>query len=604
MSDPLTRVPELVQGLDVRKLPLSALEGFVLSRIDGRAPVREIVAVTGLPAEQVVAMLDRLCSLGAARWKGEGSISGASARPVATPPAPERPAVPPVRTEATRPASSASPAAARDAGPSTPPTRKKSSGNHPPVRRPMGESGVSQPPPDLRRPAVSAPTANSQVPTTPPTTSRGEVFDTAKTEPAIKAVPPGDPTPTLYDPRELDEECELPRERRKQVLDLFYRLKDLDFYEALEIPYDADKKQIRSAYFALSKSFHPDTMFRKELGSYKAKMEAVFRYLTEAYDTLSKKKARDEYDAYLQSTKATQIAERALVMAARDQAEAARAVQVEVPPLPPMPGGFGGSSEVEVAPPREASDEARKLAQEVVSRRLRGVMPARSSQVRLQPVGAEQPAPASQQPPQAPQAPAERGANQQQLLQQLGRALKGASEATTGRPADRLTQLLEASQVALGQGELEQATQLMRRAISLAPERPDLRADYEKLSKQLSEKLADEYVVQAQFEAKHGKWAAAALAWGKVCEGRPQDFGAHRQAALALFKVGGDLRSAQKYAQQAVFLAPGDVDARVLLAQIYLTLGLKLNAKRELDAALKLDPGSEIVKNLLSDLKG
>src|SRR4051812_50002659 len=79
MSDPLTRVPELVQGLDVRTLPLSALEGFVLSRIDGRAPVREVVAMTGLPADQVLQMLERLCSLGAARWKGESGTSGAAA---------------------------------------------------------------------------------------------------------------------------------------------------------------------------------------------------------------------------------------------------------------------------------------------------------------------------------------------------------------------------------------------------------------------------------------------------------------------------------------------------------------------------------------------
>ena len=154
-------------------------------------------------------------------------------------------------------------------------------------------------------------------------------------------------SPTHYDARELDEACDLPRERRKQVLDLFYRLREIDFYEALDIPYDADKKQIRTAYFALSKSFHPDTMFRKDLGSFKAKMEAVFQTLTEAYDTLSKKKARDEYDAYLRSTKATQMAERALAMAARETAETARALQVDVPPPPPLPGTFGSSREAD-----------------------------------------------------------------------------------------------------------------------------------------------------------------------------------------------------------------------------------------------------------------
>ena len=71
----------------------------------------------------------------------------------------------------------------------------------------------------------------------------------------------------------------------------------------------------------------------------------------------------------------------------------------------------------------------------------------------------------------------------------------------------------------------------------------------------------------------------------------------------ALFKAGADLRGAQRYAQQAVFLAPSDIEARILLTQIYMTIGLKLNAKRELDAAAKLDPANEMVKNLLADLK-
>jgi Flp pilus assembly protein TadD len=120
----------------------------------------------------------------------------------------------------------------------------------------------------------------------------------------------------------------------------------------------------------------------------------------------------------------------------------------------------------------------------------------------------------------------------------------------------------------------------------------------------LAQKLAADYEEQAKFEAKQAKWAAAAISWGKVCEGRPDDAEAHRSAAFALLKAGGDLRGAQNHAQRAVYLAPDDIDGRILLAQTYLTVGLKLNARRELDAAAKLDPTNEMVKNLLSDLKG
>jgi Flp pilus assembly protein TadD len=149
---------------------------------------------------------------------------------------------------------------------------------------------------------------------------------------------------------------------------------------------------------------------------------------------------------------------------------------------------------------------------------------------------------------------------------------------------------------------LSEATQQAARAASLAPERTELKAEHAKLSAQLSEKLANTYIEQARFEMKAGKWASAALTWTKVCEGRPNDAAAHRHAAQALLKAGGDLRGAQKYAQKAVFLAPSDIESRIMLAQICATAGLKLNARRELEAAAKLDPANEMVKNLLADL--
>ena len=46
-----------------------------------------------------------------------------------------------------------------------------------------------------------------------------------------------------------------------------------------EIRVDAEKKQIKSAYYALAPEFHPDKYFRKRLGSYKRKIEAIFNLI-------------------------------------------------------------------------------------------------------------------------------------------------------------------------------------------------------------------------------------------------------------------------------------------------------------------------------------
>jgi curved DNA-binding protein CbpA len=404
----------------------------------------------------------------------------------------------------------------------------------------------------------------------------------------------------LYDVRELDEAVDLPMERRMQVLELFYRLSKLDYYGVLGIAYGADKKEVRAAYFGLSKAFHPDSMFRKELGSFKAKMTTVFQALTEAYETLSKKKAREEYDTYLRSTRSIKDAERAL-----GTEEVARAdvnvVEVPRPPLLPVTDYTLPAPTPVPAATREVSPEARRIARELMERRLRG-LPQRSTSE-----GAKQPQKpiSSGAPSVRPSAPSPKLTStpplgRQELARQLGRTLIDVSRMTGSN--DKVTRAVTGARAAFERGDIAASVQHMARAFSLAPERVDLHTEYERLARMLAQKLADDYEEQAKFEAKQAKWAAAAISWGKVCEGRPDDPAAHRQAAFALLKAGGDLRGAQNHAQRAVYLAPDDIDSRILLAQTYLTVGLKLNARRELDAAAKLDPANEMVKNLLSDL--
>ncbi|MET0343489.1 MAG: DnaJ domain-containing protein [Polyangiales bacterium] len=597
-------MPELRGDVDVRALPLTALDGFVLSRIDGRSAVADIVAMTGLPGEQVQAILARLVELGVVRFRGEPAPSApeeARARPSSKPPS--RVTAPPPRGPSMAPGS-----------PSSAPRRRHSM---PPPRRMMSESPISSPPPELRSTAPRAPsiapgaerprsiapsmTPDARVrPSGPPRSSQRP--------PAMAGAPAGassreriassrprslEPVQIeaqpLYDEHELDEPVDLPRDRRKQILDFYYRLPLLDYYQLLGVPYGAERKQIRSGYFSLSKAFHPDSMFRKELGSFKAKMTAVFEALTEAYETLGKQAKRDEYDAYLRSTRSIADAERALSTdVANDN------TQVEVPRAPPLPEiVYDGPvlsplPPLPPPPPREASPEARRVARELLEKRLNAGRAVRRE-------GEPPPAP----PPPAPVDPV---VERQSLAKQLTRSLIDAGKVTGTN--DKVTRAVVQAKDSFERGDVSGAVEHVARALSFAPERTDLRVEHERLARIVAEQLAKDYAEHARFETKQGKWASAAASWAKVCDGRPEDAEAHRSAAYALMKAGGDLRGAQKYAQQAVFLAPSDVDARILLGQIYLTVGLKLNARRELEAAAKLDPQNEMVKNLFSELKG
>ncbi len=96
-----------------------------------------------------------------------------------------------------------------------------------------------------------------------------------------------------------EAEIELDEDIKRRARQLFKKLDECDYYELLEIGRDADKGEIKSAFYRLAPEFHPDKYFRKNLGDYKRKFEAIFARLTQAYDTLRARKRRQRYDASL-----------------------------------------------------------------------------------------------------------------------------------------------------------------------------------------------------------------------------------------------------------------------------------------------------------------
>jgi curved DNA-binding protein CbpA len=114
------------------------------------------------------------------------------------------------------------------------------------------------------------------------------------------AQPSAAPGVPRYDAAELDEVgVEIPYPVRRRILDGYYGLEGKDHYTLLGIAPTADRTEIRTAYFELARVFHPDSQFGKNLGGFKIRMEAVFRRLAEAYETLRRPTRRAEYDEYL-----------------------------------------------------------------------------------------------------------------------------------------------------------------------------------------------------------------------------------------------------------------------------------------------------------------
>ena len=70
-------------------------------------------------------------------------------------------------------------------------------------------------------------------------------------------------------------------------------------YAVLGIVPESDKNQIRRSFRNRIAQFHPDRYFRKRLGAYRLRLNAIATRLIEAYDVLTNAKRRADYDESL-----------------------------------------------------------------------------------------------------------------------------------------------------------------------------------------------------------------------------------------------------------------------------------------------------------------
>jgi curved DNA-binding protein CbpA len=104
-------------------------------------------------------------------------------------------------------------------------------------------------------------------------------------------------------PAIVDTEVDLPRELQDRIDELFTNLTTIDLYVLLGVARNADRKEIKRAYYNRTLEFHPDRHFRKRLGTYKAKLEAIFVRMTDAHDLLCSAERRAEYDSAVRANR-------------------------------------------------------------------------------------------------------------------------------------------------------------------------------------------------------------------------------------------------------------------------------------------------------------
>jgi DnaJ-domain-containing protein 1 len=220
--------PRINPSLDFTHLQLTPTEGFILSRIDGRASYDEVCRMSSLGREETLAILRRL--------KTDKIILG----PGETAPAPA-----PRKTQ--RSLRSPSP----DYLPKTPPPVVVTDQM---LRQAQERSGGKSDP------------------------------DPAAPRSVLERLDDGGPV----DPSDLVEGPDLSNETKKRILRLHRRMRKLSPYELLGVAKDADGAAIKRAFGAASKELHPDRYFGKDLGNFREKLAKIFNRITEAMQELEK----------------------------------------------------------------------------------------------------------------------------------------------------------------------------------------------------------------------------------------------------------------------------------------------------------------------------
>jgi tetratricopeptide (TPR) repeat protein len=417
------------------------------------------------------------------------------------------------------------------------------------------------------------------------------------------------PAAALYDESELNEVVDLDVERKRQILDLFYRLDALNHYEVLGVPTGADRRAIKQRYHEIINVFHPDRYYGKNLGRFKVKLERVFQRVTDAHDTLTRSDARAEYDAYLNIGRSTEALERELndqeayareldAVRARIEAEAQRAANTPVPghvsTNPPSamhksdPAAARPSFVPSVPPPTDSTRPAALRPGADADARRRAL--ARK-------LGLSSPPPAPEMR-SSPVPPAQEGSTPSAHERAAGDLKRRYEQRMLDARRRQVHEYLSRAETSMSDAKVVEAVNALRIAVSLAPDDPLLRRRLEDLQAEANKQLADRYIEQAQYEERERRWADAARSYSRAIAGKPSAT-LHERLAHCLLASQGEVKPAVEHARKAVLLAPNDAHIRTTLARAYLAAGMRESGIGEFERAAALAPTDDTIKDCL-----
>jgi tetratricopeptide (TPR) repeat protein len=328
--------------------------------------------------------------------------------------------------------------------------------------------------------------------------------------------------------------------------ELYNRVRSGDIYSVLGVSPDADIQYIRKVYYELSRSWHPDQFYRRDIGVYKQKLEDIFVGINRAYTILTDPRRRSDYDTE-HGGEARADAKPAPRRPGSEEDDAGGTFQ---------PGDDAVEHEVAFRTGKRVQREQAEATQQVLvttprRRRRRGRIPGMEKV-------------------------------HEQVMTRLGKARRHF------RTAER-----EAAQ-----GNFVAAASNAYLAMTFDPEDLRYRALWEECDPKGRTQLAQQHIQLAESAMSYHNIKAAVHNYQKACEAGPPNAEPYFQLANLMMQSDEDRdeREIMKLLRRAVELSPRKVQIRLALADFYQEQGLLANARREYDEVLRIEPGNSAAK--------
>ncbi|MBJ6764298.1 DnaJ domain-containing protein [Myxococcaceae bacterium JPH2] len=373
-----------------------------------------------------------------------------------------------------------------------------------------------------------------------------------------RIVPRAQPAPAVD--AAMAEQVDLEPERKKEIIELERSLDAMDHFTVLGIAPSATAADVKQAYYTASRRFHPDRYFGKNLGSFRARMERIFRRLTEAHNVLSQDERRE---AYLRANPA-----------------------LTAPPAAPARPAVAAAP---VATPPPARASAAPVATPPPARAPAAPMPPR-------------PAPAPVPPPEPPRAevsPLSEAESEARKAERQARLARHPYMART----HRLTELVARGKAFAAKGDFEHAYQDFHQVMTLDPKNREVPALLTEARRRHDEQRARSEVERGRELEMRGDFTAAHAAYRLATTLDGHSAEAAYLAARVGRELGQEPGEVRALAQRAVDAHPSRADYQLLLAQSLLVGGAKKLAKRHFEEVVRLDPDNAEARAALKKLR-